>query len=472
MKKRLIALFISIVMVLSAFPVGAKELEGRSLYMGINDMIEYVVTNYHFGTSDQKLLRAIIEDAAVNNGGTVTFEGAVKTIFRSLDEYSIYYNEEEYQEFMEVTNGSFSGIGIRYMSTGDSLLVVEVFSGSPAEEAGLKKGDLITMVAGESVSAHTQNEILSMVRGETGTTVDITFSRNGSSVTVPVLRAPIEEEEVTWEMLPEGIGYIRISSFNANTDQKLAAAMESVVSAGSMKMIIDLRANGGGLTSSALRALSLIVPKGKTILNVKFKDEEVTYTSENEARQNPYKIAVLVDENTASAAEIFAGAIQDNKVGTLIGARTFGKGTMQQVRPLRTGGGIRLTIGEFFTPGGNVIRDEGILPDISVQNDVFYYQEDALRPLDLFDEAGVGSNSENVYALEERLQVIGYFDGEPDTVYDEETAFSVKELQAVLGLPMTGKADTLTLVGLNNVEYDEIQYEEDLQLRAAVDFLK
>ena len=310
-----------------------------------------------------------------------------------------------------------------------------------------------------------------MVRGETGTTVTLTVMRGGITLSVPVVRAPIEEQEVSREMLPEGVGYIRISSFNSATDQKLAAAMEEIVRAGSMKMIIDLRDNGGGLTGSALRALDLIVPQGKTVLNVRYKDQEVTYTSQNTARQNPYKIVLLVNQNTASAAEIFAGALKDHGEAVLIGANTFGKGTMQEVRPLSVGGGIRLTIGEFFTPKGNTIRDEGIVPDLSVENNVSYLDESAFCPLDFFETAGVGSESDNVFAVEERLAAMGYLESVPDRLFGEDTGLAVQEFQAVAGIPMSGEADTLTLISLNNVEYDMLTKTDDLQLRAAIDYL-
>lgn len=471
MKKRICSLLLSILLIASVLPVSADELEGGRLYRGINDMVEYIVAHYHFGTSDQKLLRAVMEDAAMNNHGTLSFERAVMAMMNTLDPYSMYYSESEYQAFMETTNGSFSGIGIRFMTAEDSLLVVEVFDNGPAAEAGLIRGDKITAIDGVSVSGKTQTELLSMVRGESGTSVNLTVQHDGVTLSVPVMRAPIEEQEVTWEMLPEKIGYIRITSFNPLTDQKLAAAMDAIVRSGSMKMIIDLRDNGGGVTGSALRALDQIIPAGKAVLNVKFKDEEVTYTSQNAARQNPYKIVLLVNENTASAAEIFSGAMKDNEAGILIGTTTYGKGTMQEVRHLSVGGGIRLTIGEFFTPNGDTIRDVGITPNITVDNNTYYLDESEFSPLDLFQNASVGTQSDNVLAIEERLAALGYFGGTPDRVFDSDTMIATEEFQAVCGLSMSGIADTLTLISLNNAEYDQIMREDDVQLRAAIDYL-
>ena len=471
MKKRICALLLCVLLMLSLLPASAAESEGKRLYNAINDIVEYVEANYHFGVSDSTLLRLVMEDAAEKNGGKLELERALRVIFSSLDPYSMYYSDAEYRLFTEETGGSFSGIGVQFVTTPESLLIVDVFDPSPAKEAGIKQGDLILAVDGESVVGHTTGELLTMVRGETGSTVTLTVKRGQDTLLLPVVRAPIEEEEVFWEMLPEGVGYIRISSFNAATDRKLAAAMEGIARAGCKKMILDLRDNGGGMTASALRALDLVIPKDKTVLNVRFGDEEVTYISQNTARQNPYKLVLLVNENTASAAEIFTGALKDNEEATVIGTTTFGKGTMQEVRPLSVGGGIRLTIAEFFTPKGNGIRDEGIAPDITVKNDISYLDEASFQPLSLFDTAGVGTESDNVLAVEERLAAIGYLDSAPDRVFGEDTHLAIQEFQAVAGLSMSGEADTMTLISLNNVEYDEIAETNDLQLRAAIDHL-
>ena len=472
MKRRLLALLLAALLLFSV-PAQAEKYSGKRLYNAINDMVNYVVYNYHFRTTDEALLRKVMRSAAETNGGVLDFDNAMYAIFDSLDEYSEYYEKEDYDRLMEATSGSFSGIGIRYLNREDGILVVEVFENGPAKEAGIRRGDQIVSVDGVSVIGMETNELLSRIRGASGTVVEIGIKRGNSTVTVPVVRANVEEEEVTYEML-EGntIGYISITSFNENTPDKMQQALKAIGEHGSKKIIFDLRDNPGGITGSALGCLDQLIPKGKTVLNVLFQDEEATYISENSQRKCPYKIVVLVNENTASAAEIFAGAMQDNGVATLVGQTTFGKGTMQEIRPLSTGGGIKLTIGEFFTPKGETIRDVGITPDIQVQNENKYWDEGTFQTLNLIQTTGIGTESSNVLGVEQRLYALGYFDEEPDNVYTQETALAVQEFQFLANLPLTGEANSPTLITLNNVEYDDILIETDAQLETAIDFLK
>lgn len=306
-------------------------------------------------------------------------DGIIKGYMEGLDDpYSVYYTAEEYAEFMQDTEGEYVGVGVQVSQNADTkvITVVKVFDG-PAKEAGVEANDIITKVNGEDISDQDIDTVVDKIRGEEGTEVTITIYRSADAkeheYTMP--RQTVENPTVEYEMLDNNIGYIAVSSFYEVTAEQYISAVEDLESQGMEGLIVDLRDNGGGLLDIAVEMLDYMLPAGK-IVYTEDKDGNVTseYNSDDE-HQFTKPLALLVNGYSASASEIFAGAIKDYGIGTLIGENTYGKGIVQRMFPLEDGSAIKLTIAKYFTPNGNDIHEVGIKPDMEIELDVTAYRE-------------------------------------------------------------------------------------------------
>ncbi|MGN0154164.1 MAG: S41 family peptidase [Lachnospiraceae bacterium] len=306
-------------------------------------------------------------------------DGIIKGYMEGLDDpYSVYYTQEEYASFMEDTEGEYVGVGVQVSQSTDTniITVVKVFDG-PAKEAGIEEDDIITEVNGEDISDQDIDTVVDKIRGEEGTEVTITVYRSSDNqdheYTMP--RQKVENPTVEYKMLDNNIGYIEVSSFYEVTAEQYIAAVEDLESQGMEGLIVDLRNNGGGLLDIAVEMLDYMLPAGK-IVYTEDKDGNIidSYNSTDE-EQFTKPLAVLVNGYSASASEIFAGAIKDYEIGTLVGTNTYGKGIVQRVFPLEDGSAVKLTIAKYFTPKGNDIHEVGIKPDIEVELDTEAYRE-------------------------------------------------------------------------------------------------
>ena len=296
------------------------------------------------------------------------------------DVYTTYYTPDEYANFMESSNGSYSGIGAMLSQDYNTgiITVVKVFEGSPAEEAGIQPDDILYKVKGEEVTGEDLSLVVTDLKGEEGTDVDISMMRGTDVLDMTITRRSIEVPTVEYKMLDENIGYIAISEFDDVTDEQFIAALEDLKSQGMKNLAIDLRNNGGGLVDVTCNILDQLLPEGL-----------IVYTEDkNGDRQEEYsdaehyfdgKMAVLVNGNSASASEIFAGAIKDYGVGTLIGTQTFGKGIVQSLFPLSDGSAIKITVSRYYTPAGNNIHGVGITPDIILERDTESEEDNQLQ---------------------------------------------------------------------------------------------
>lgn len=306
-------------------------------------------------------------------------DGIIKGYLEGLDDpYSVYYTQEEYAAFMEDTEGEYVGVGVQVSQNVDTkvITVVKVFNG-PAKDAGIQENDIITEVNGEDISAQDIDTVVDKIRGEEGTEVTISVYRAADAkdydYTMP--RQKVENPTVEYEMLADNIGYVQVSSFYEVTAEQYIAAIKDLESQGMEGLIVDLRDNGGGLLDIAVEMLDFMLPAGK-IVYTEDKDGNVTseYNSDEE-QQFTKPLAVLVNGYSASASEIFAGAIKDYGTGTLVGENTYGKGIVQRMFPLEDGSAIKLTIAKYFTPKGNDIHKIGIKPDVEVELDIEAYRE-------------------------------------------------------------------------------------------------
>lgn len=297
--------------------------------------------------------------------------GIYKGLMAGLgDVYTGYYTPEEYASFMETSNGSYSGIGAMMQQDYNTgiISVVRVFDGSPSAESGLQSGDILYMVEGEEVTGQDLSLVVSNLKGEEGTDVHISILRGTDVLELTLIRRSIQVPTVESRMIDEKIGYIAITEFDDVTEEQFMTALNSLESQGMQKLIIDLRDNGGGLVNVTCAILDRLLPEGLIVYteDKNGKRQEETSDAENYFAGD---MAVLVNGNSASASEIFAGAIKDYGVGTLIGTQTFGKGIVQSLFPLSDGSAVKITVSRYYTPSGNNIHEVGITPDIIVEAD-------------------------------------------------------------------------------------------------------
>lgn len=325
--------------------------------------LENLIDEYYLGDKDEEKLQ----------------EGIYAGLLYGLDDpYSRYYTAEEYKSENTSSEGTYVGIGILMeKNTEGGVKIVKCYEGGPGEEAGLKAGDIISAIDGEDITDKEVSEVADSVRNSDKDSVVLTIHRedveDAMEITVPI--TDVELPSVFHEMLDSNIGYIRITEFKGVTSDQYQEAFDNLEKQGMEKLIVDLRDNPGGLLNSVCDILRKILPEG-LIVYTEDKDgnrEEETCDGKNELQ---IPLAVLVNENSASASEIFAGAVQDYGIGTIVGTTTYGKGVVQSIRQLSDGSAIKLTIANYYTPKGNNINKIGIKPDIEVSLDTSLLNKD------------------------------------------------------------------------------------------------
>lgn len=296
-------------------------------------------------------------------------EGAVKGYIDALgDPYTTYYTKKEMKTIMEETNGNFVGIGV-YMTKDlekNAILIIKPIENSPAEKAGILPGDLITKVDDVEYTGDKLEEASNKIRGEEGTKVKLEIYRNGETKTFELTRTKVVVSHVTTKVLNNDIGYIAISDFEGECASEFETKYKQLEKQGIKKLIIDIRNNGGGIVDEALKIANMLVDKDSTLLITKDKSdkEEVTKATEKPIINIP--TVVLVNEYSASASEILAGALKDNGKATLVGTKTYGKGIIQELHQLSDGSGLKITVSEYYTPNHNAIHKIGITPDVEI----------------------------------------------------------------------------------------------------------
>ena len=315
-------------------------------------------------------------------------DGAIKGMVNSLDPHSAFMTKEEYQELMMDTKGSFTGVGIEITIKEDILTVVSPIEGTPAYEAGIKAGDRIVKIGDSLTKNMSMMDAVKMIRGPKGTKVILTVMREGEDklLTFTITRDVIPLISVKHYRLDPEIGYARVSNFRSNTVDDLTQALEELEKEKPLKgLILDLRNNPGGLLMQAVKVSDLFLESG-VIVSTKGKDkaQDLSMPAHKNDTQRGYPIIVLVNGGSASAAEIVAGALQDNKRALVLGTRTFGKGSVQTILPISDGSGLRLTTALYFTPSGKSIQASGITPDIVVEMRELNRFEGTLTSKDVF----------------------------------------------------------------------------------------
>ncbi len=296
--------------------------------------------------------------------------GAISGMVSSLDDpYTMFMPSELNSQFREDLSGHFDGIGAEVSSKDGSIIIVAPLEGSPAKKSGLLPQDIVLKIDGKSTEGMTVEQAVAKIRGKKGTEVKLTITREGldQPKEIKVTRNTIKIESVKWEMKEGDIAYIKVTQFGEDTMGLMEKAIDNIKAKNAKAVIVDMRSNPGGLLDVAIDMTSMFIKNG-VVVQRKYKDghieKDYTTLSQNISKT---KLYVLIDGGSASASEIFAGAIQDSKRGTLIGEKTFGKGSVQDLTELADGSSIKVTIAKWLTPKGREIDKKGIEPDIEVK---------------------------------------------------------------------------------------------------------
>lgn len=415
---------------------------------------------------------AILMDEYVGDEITVEqlYEAALRGIAEELDEYSYPLSEEEFLEFEDSISGNYEGLGIVLTNAHfDFTYVREVFEDSPAEKAGILSGDIIMKVNGEDASKMTSSQVSELILTSVSKTIKLEINRGNESISLTVVKAPVHMKTVNIykieELLPEvdakkceNIRYVTLTSFGDKTYDEFADALEQLKDEKVDYIILDLRDNGGGYLSAVEKIAKLIVPAGP-VYHIKTGNGQ-KYTSSSELSTFTLKhIVVLTNGNTASASELLASALQDSKAATLIGQKTFGKGVVQDLMPIITGGVFKYTSAEYLRRNGGKVNKVGVSPDIVVD-----------KPDYIEDFAASTDDVDVIISDVRKLMAYIGFKVDDASTYTEDIKKEIMKFQVISKLNPTGIPDMDTVTALNNALY-ELYLDEDAELQEAYNYL-
>lgn len=480
MKKKILSLLLTVVMLFSLTSVYAEETAMHPDELKVKEYSDAftktmirayahdIADNYYYGINDAELLYAVICKGIEN--GKIDVNKSIEAMINALgDEYAEFYPLEDYNSLMEDVSGEFSGIGVVISQHENGVYVNSVMEESPAKTAGIRQGDYITAVNGTSIKGMPVDQVRNLIIGATFSEVTVTILRANETFDLVCVRGPVAVSNTENMMLTDDIAYLRIIQFAQNTPDEVEKYVKELQQNKVKKLVIDLRNNPGGDLGAALQIANTFISAGR-IAEIRYKDKaNNVYLSSKNYNAPRLKIAVLVNENSASASEFLAMAFQSRGAAKIIGTKTYGKGSMQTVQRIATGAGMKYTIGEFYSIKGKRVHTVGITPDIAVENEIIPIDEESFAEIDYnrMDEAG--KDGEMNLALEQRLQAIGLLD-KADEVFDEKTVQAVRELQVVLGYEITGVPGFYEYMYLNDFDYD-FEKVIDKQIDAATEYL-
>ena len=467
---RIIALVIAVVMVF--FTLASATM-----------VFAATVDDENYLKEDVELLRKLMiyveKNYVTEVDGKTLINGAYKGVYDALDPYSNFFEEnEDYDNFVESVSGEYVGIGVVISAKNGKTVVISPMPGSPAFEQGMKAEDVIAEIDGVDVRTYSTEMIANLLRGIEGTDVNVGVERPGTAgvLTFTITRATIKVESIITEVKENNIGYIRITSFDSDTGEEFKTKIAELRTQNITSLIVDLRNNGGGYISTAVDVAEQLIPIGPV---VHLEEQgEITKTYYSKTAEIDILVVVLINEGSASASEILAGAIQDTKTGILIGTQSFGKGSAQESLNLKGVGGMKLTIAHFLSPDKNIIHEVGLTPNIIVENgqgeevqalikevNSFAPMVDETKPT--FNDVGL-----NVYGAQQRLNFLGYENIEATGTYDIKTYEAVLHFQAANSLYAYGTMDYTTKDKLKEqVIYKINNINKDLQLQKAIEHL-
>lgn len=479
---KVIAIVIAIAMIITSFSFvlmvpAMFGMEGSVVYAAASDE-EYL-------NQQTENLKQYIQYIQKNYKDDITYEDLINGAFQGVtdslgDPYSVYYaSSDEGESFIQTVTGEYSGIGVSIENYNGQCRVVTPMAGTPAEKSGIKSGDIITKIDNVSITSKTLDEAASMMRGQKGTKVSITVDRAGKTLSFNLTREHIKTVSVNSKMLEGNRGYIQITSFDNDTNIEFRLAKMALVNKGADSLIIDIRNNPGGLVSTATDIANQLMPEGP-ISYFEQKGKIVETFSADGYSNMTLPVILLVNEGSASASEILAGALQDSKTAVLVGTTTYGKGVAQQVADFANGGSMKLSMYYFLTPNKNKIDHLGITPNYTVQSATNENAEELTKqyvgfaPMSEKVKPKAGDVGLNVYGAQQRLAMIGYKLDVTGTM-DPATVTAVKKFQTESGLSSYGVLDYTTMITLDQTVAKFISgatTDQDIQLEKAIELTK
>lgn len=454
----------------------------------LESMIHFVSDMYYKGLTDEEGLKA-----------------AINGLFSNLDKYSAFYDKEEAEGFYNSLNGNFVGIGVALEKVDTGIKITRVYENSPADKAGVLEGDIITAIDGVSVLGKEAESVATEIRGLEGEPVLLTIMRGTSTQEFSVVRATVTLSAISYR-IEDKVAYIRLENFSSGVSFQFAKIIEAVNKDNIRKIVLDLRDNTGGYVDEAVAIARMLLPPG-VITTLDYKSEEIEDKVYSNQRTNPdYIVAVLVNENTASASEILAGALEDTGIGFLVGQETYGKGVFQSMFSILTPeaykkyselygekyvtelqwfsyygvsidsddilGTVKLTTGYYLTPKGRIIDGEGLTPTVIIPNPSYPNKVDlsAVERLSTSEELKLNAYGADVYNAERILKAAGYYSSTPDKRFDAETTAAINAYQKDSGLKVTGIIDEKTRDSLNRT-LSELREKNDQQYTKAIEIL-
>ncbi|MFF2481847.1 S41 family peptidase [Paenibacillus sp. NPDC058071] len=397
--------------------------------------------------------------------------GAATGMVSSLgDPYSKYLVKELGNAYTQGYEGEFSGIGAEVREEDGKFVVSGLTKGAPAERGGIKPEDVIVAINDQPVAGKTFQDLIALLRGDTGTEVKLTLRRGEHTepVEIKLKRETIALHSVSSEMLEDGVAHLTITRFVQTTADEFKDEIAKLKEQGMTKLLLDLRSNPGGLLQPTIEIANLLVPDGKVVLQVVYKDEKkiITYKSKQE---KPWTvlIAVLVNGQSASAAEVLTAALKESAGAVVIGEKTYGKGVVQAFQQFKDGSVLSLTEAQWKTPGGTWIHKAGVTPDEIVAMPAFA----SLRPLPLGSELKNGSYGEDVKTLQAMLRELGYSPTGREGLFETETEQALSQFQRDEGLPVTGRFNDRTAYRILEQLSEKLK-REDAQLQKGLELLK
>lgn len=454
--KKIMALTLAATISMSGMTFAAPSQVERLEFM--NEMINYVDRNFKGDVDSEKLMNS-------------AFDG----IFEATDKYSEYYTSEEYKSFTDRTSGVFGGVGITIQSESGYLRVVSPIDGTPGARSGIRPGDMIVEVNGEDIKDQVSSEVIKKIKGEPGTDVILGIRREGEFdvINFTITREIIVVHPVEAEIIEGNIGYIKLKEFNDNSAKDFQDTLLNQMNKDIKGLVIDLRNNPGGSLQQVLEIADFFVPEGEAIVRIDYQAKtDRVYNSEMVNIKIP--LVVLVNEGSASASEILASAIQDNKTGIIVGTKSYGKGTVQSVTDMGDYGAFKLTVAEYLSSGNNKINGIGVIPDVVIKNPEAEDKESARNFAPMVEDIinKLGDTGLNIYGAQQRLKFLGY-SVKADGKLGEKTQDAIKSFQESRDIEVTGTLDYNTRRALQeeaaNVYADGT---EDAQMAKAIELLK
>ncbi len=472
-------MIVAAVMVLGAFgfyfQTAQPSIETDSAATGSSE-VKSEASNEELVAKFEKALAIIQEQYVEEVSEQELYEGAIEGMLRTLDDpYSVYMDQETATQFVESLGSHFEGIGAEVSMTDGKVTIVAPFRESPAEKAGLQPNDKIIRIDGESIEGLSLYEAVLQIRGEKGTTVNLTIERAGSSelFDIPVERGLIPIETVRSDVIEQDgktLGLLEITSFSEDTAERFKEKLTELEAQGMDGLLIDVRGNPGGYLNAVEDIGKLIIPGGTPIVQIENRDgEKVRYVS-NLDEKKPYPIIGITDRASASASEILAGALIEGGGYDVVGEQTFGKGTVQQTIKLGDGSELKLSLFKWLTSAGNDINGEGVMPTVEVKQPDYFYT----APLSVGD-AGVwrvDMMSEQIRNAQMMLKGLGLEPGRDDGYFNEQTKQAVTAFQRDHGLDATGEIDEETASLIQQKVVEQVrERDNDLQLQTAIQLL-